>query len=220
MSTELRKTNTKTYGGDGRLHSTELSHDETPDIEVQPRQKTADYSKPVLVRQLTVNSNQVQRPFEHCYIRIDYSLYIATKGARSQNRIADAKKAEEALKCVFDAFGAELSDVVAKTKAMIEEKVPADCRGIQYDHKRTFTVPVRTGFSTRFLNLTQMLDQLAANAEVLEINNVLAPQEADETVQSWVSRYRRFCRSINAIRSASYEQKQPAVENSTQEVAK
>ena len=219
MSTAATK-QSKSLAGEGRLHSAELSHDDIPDIEEQARQKTADFSKPALVRKLTVNSNQVQRPFEHNYIRIDYSLYIATKGARSQNRVADAKKAEAALKDIFDAFGLELSEVVAKTQAMIEERVPVSCRDIQYDHKREFTVPVRTGFSMRFLNLTQMLDQLAANSEVLEINNLLTPQETDETVQSWVGRYRRFCRSINAIRTESFEQKRLAVVPTTSTSAK
>jgi hypothetical protein len=192
-----------TISRNGRLHSQDLAFDAIPDVETQQRKTTSDFSKPALIREITINSNQVQQPFEHSYIRVDYSLYIATKAARSQGRVADAKRAEEALQMVFDGFARELSTVAAQMQELMEQRVDAASRDIQYDHKREFTVPVRTGFSMRFLNITQMIDQLAANAETLEINNVLSPQEADQTIRSWVARYRRFCKAINGIRTQS-----------------
>ena len=87
---------------------------------------------------------------------------------------------------------------------LLERNVPVENQNIIYDHKREFEVPVRTGFSMRLVNLTQMLDTLIAATEKLEINNVLSPDDSDETIKSWVYRYRQFCKAINQIRVNSF----------------
>ena len=198
--------NTKglTIRRDGRLHSEDLARDSIPDIESYVRKNSSDYSKPALIKKIILNTNQVQQVFEHYYIRVDYSLYVATKVARNQFRIADAKKSEKVLGELFEKFSSELSQTANEMNQLLEKDVPIENQNIIYDHKREFEVPVRTGFSMRLVNLTQMLDTLIAATEKLEINNVLSPDDSDETIKSWVYRYRQFCKAINQIRVNSF----------------
>lgn len=188
-----------------RLHSEMISHDSIPDVLSPRRKASVDYSKPVLPKTITIHTNQVQQAFEHVYIRIDYSLYAATNLARNQYRIADARKAENALHDLFEKFSSSLSDTVAQLQKLIEAQVAQeDCKLI-YDHKRNFTVPARTGYSVRFLNLTQMLDTLVAWTDTLAINNVMTPDNCDRSIKSWIRLYRIFCRNINKIRNESLQ---------------
>ena len=110
--------NTKglTIRRDGRLHSEDLAHDSIPDIESYVRKNSSDYSKPALIKKIILNTNQVQQVFEHYYIRVDYSLYVATKVARNQFRIADAKKSEKVLGELFEKFSSELSQTANEMK--------------------------------------------------------------------------------------------------------
>ena len=52
------------------------------------------------------------------------------------------------------------------------------------------------------INITLQLDTLASTIDGLEINNVLSPDLADQTTQSWIKRYRRFTSAIQALRAA------------------
>lgn len=194
-----------------RLHSEMISHDSIPDVISQRRKVSADYSKPVLPKTITIHTNQVQQAFEHIYIRIDYSLYAATNLARNQYRTADARRAENALHDLFEKFSSSLSDTVAQLQKLIETQVAQEDRKLIYDHKRDFTVPARTGYSVRFLNLTQMLDTLVAWTDTLAINNVMTPDNCDRSVKSWIRLYRTFCRNINKIRNSSLQQDTRAV---------
>lgn len=186
-----------------RSHSENFAHDAIPDIEPQQRKVTADYSKPVLPKTIVIHTNQVQQAFEHVYIRVDYSLYAATSIARNQYRIADARKAEKALQALFEKFSSSLSLTVSELQNLIESQVPEENRKLVYDHTRTFTVPVRTSFSLRFLNLTQMLDTLVAWTDTLAINGVITPENSDRSVKSWIHLYRAFCRKIHKTRTDS-----------------
>lgn len=183
-----------------RTHSENFAHDAIPDIEPQQRKVTADYSKPVLPKTIVIHTNQVQQAFEHVYIRVDYSLYAATCIARNQYRAADARKAEKALHVLFEKFSSSLSLTVSELQNLIESQVPEENRKLVYDHTRTFTVPVRTSYSLRFLNLTQMLDTLVAWTDTLAINGMMTPENSDRSVKSWIHLYRAFCKGINKIR--------------------
>lgn len=114
------------------------------------------------------------------------------------------KKSEKVLGELFEKFSSELSQTANEMKQLLEKDVPIENQNIIYDHKREFEVPVRTGFSMRLVNLTQMLDTLIAATEKLEINNVLSPDDSDEAIKSWVYRYRQFCKAINQIRVNSF----------------
>lgn len=186
-----------------RTHSENFAHDAIPDIEPQQRKVTADYSKPVLPKTIVIHTNQVQQAFEHVYIRVDYSLYAATSIARNQYRAADARKAEKALQALFEKFSSSLSLTVSELQNLIESQVPEENRKLVYDHTRTFTVPVRTSYSLRFLNLTQMLDTLVAWTDTLAINGVMTPENSDRSVKSWIHLYRAFCKGIHKIRLES-----------------
>lgn len=188
-----------------RSYSENFAHDAIPDIEPQQRKVTADYSKPVLPKTIVIHTNQVQQAFEHVYIRVDYSLYAATGIARNQYRTADARKAEKALQTLFEKFSSSLSLTVSELQNLIESQVPEENRKLVYDHTRTFTVPVRTSYSLRILNLTQMLDTLVAWTDTLAINGVMTPENSDRSIKSWIRLYRDFCRSINQIRSKSLQ---------------
>ena len=189
----------------GRSHSEMFSHDTVPDIEPQRRKVTADYSKPVLPKTIVIHTNQVQQAFEHVYIRLDYSLYAATSIARNQYRTTDARKAEKALQTLFDKFSSSLSSTVAELQGLVEAQVPEENRKLIYDHPRSFTIPARSSFSLRFLNLTQMLDTLVALTDTLGINNVMTPENCDRSIKSWIRLYRAFCRNINQIRNESLQ---------------
>lgn len=191
-----------------RMHSADLAHDDVPDIETVKRKNTLDYSKPVLVKKLTLGSTQAQVLFEHVYIRVDYSLYVCTKATRSQGRVAVARKVEAALDEMYEAFSQELAQTLAAMREMLEKKVPEEDRQLTYDHKREFKVPVRTGYATRLIHLTQMFDELIGTTETLEINNVISPENCDRTIKSWSRRYRSFCRAINVLRVESYDRSQ------------
>ncbi len=212
MSTQLtQETKNGVHFSDQRLHSEKFSHDAVPDIKHQSRKVSADYSKPVLPKTITIHTNQVQQAFEHVYIRVDYSLYAATNIARDQHRTSDARRAEKALQVLFEKFSTSLSSTVAKLQDLVETRVPEENRKILYDHTRSFTVPVRTVYSMRFLNLTQMLDTLVAWNDTLAINNVTTPENCDRTIKSWIRLYRALCKSINKIRNESKQEKQSEV---------
>lgn len=198
-----------------RLHSEKLSHDPVPDIEHHRRKATVDYSKPVLPKTIVIHTNQVQQAFEHVYIRIDYSLYAATSIARSQHRTADARKAEHALHELFEKFSSSLSTTVAELQSLVEAQVPEENRKLIYDHTRSFTVPARSSYSLRFLNLTQMLDTLVAWTDTLGINNVMTPENCDRSIKSWIRLYRAFCKNINQIRNDAMGVKKTEQKNST-----
>ena len=111
--TEKKGSNTQNSAirHNGRLHSEDLSHDVIPDIESQVRKKKKNTKKKI-IKKITLFTIQAQQVFEHCYIRVDYSLYVATKVARNQFRVADAKKAEKILGELFEKFSSELSQTV------------------------------------------------------------------------------------------------------------
>lgn len=188
-----------------RPRSEMFSHDTIPDIQPQRRKVTADYSKPVLPKTIVIHTNQVQQAFEHVYIRVDYSLYASTSIARNQYRTADARKAENALHALFDKFSSSLSSTVVELQNLVEVQVPEENRKLIYDHTRTFTVPARSAYSLRFLNLTQMLDTLVAWTDTLGINNVMTPENCDRSIKSWIRLYRAFCRNIHQIRNESLQ---------------
>lgn len=179
-----------------------------PDIKPEVRKKSDDYSKPAVIRTLTLNTNVVQKLFEHRFKRTNNALYIATKAARDQRRASDAQQAEEKLKNIFDEFSVNLSTVSAQQQNKLEQKVPKELQTIVYDHKRTYQVPVRTGFAMRFINLTEMLDDVVAKIETLEINNVLNSQVSAKSTRSWVTRYQAFCTAIEAVKAQSLPKRQ------------
>ncbi len=213
MSTAQSKPDNTKLRQTSRPHSEMFSHDTVPDIQPQRRKVTADYSKPVLPKTIVIHTNQVQQAFEHVYIRLDYSVYAATSIARNQYRTSDARKAEKSLHALFDKFSSSLSRTVSELQSLIEEQVPEENRKLIYDHPRSFTVPARSSYSLRFLNLTQMLDTLVALTDTLGINNVMTPENCDRSIKSWIRLYRAFCRSINQIRNESL---QPASQSTSQ----
>lgn len=194
---------TRRNGTGFRMHSRDVSHDDVPDVVSSPRRKSSDFSKPIVERTVVLRSSQAQKEFEHCWVRTDYSLYIATKAARAQWRLDDARRAEKIFEGMFNAFRDELCMTVKSVNALIEQKVDEANRGIVFDHVRTQKVPVRTGFSTRLIDISEMLDSLIAGVELLEISNAISAEEADKTVRSWTARYRHFCAAINRARVES-----------------
>lgn len=186
-----------------RLHSDNVSHDHIPDIERQTRKSSTDFSKPALVKKLFLQSTPAQMLFEHCYIRADYSLYIATKATRNQWRIGEARRIERDLNTIFEQFHSELTTTLSTLEANLHSNVPEQDRNLIFDYKREFEVPVRTGFATKLIALTIMLDRLVAIVETLEINTAMTPETADKTIRSWCTRYRRFCSTINRLRVQS-----------------
>lgn len=189
----------------GRLHSSDISHDVVPDIVSPVRKKSVDYSKPVAKHRLILNTYQVQRVFEHVYVRTDHSMYMATKVLRTQGRVAEAKKNEGALHALIDSFSKELAEVVHTAQRLIDEHLKQKLEDlISYDFKQESVAPARTGYSMRILNLTQQLDLLVILTEALEIHNVVTPEQSDTTIKSWCQRYRRFTKTINTLCRASH----------------
>lgn len=173
------------------------------DIEPQPRSKGSDFSKPSIVRNIKLKTNQVQKVFEHCYKRANHALYTATKVAHDQNRVKDAKTAETRIKAIFETFSTELTDTAAQQQRILEEKVPPEYQTTLYDHQREYRVSAKTSFSMRLLNLTEVLDAVVTKIDALEINNVISFQESADIIESWIRRYRKFCGAIEAIKSHS-----------------
>lgn len=173
---------------------------QVPDVKPLSRKSSSDFSKPYVERKLTLYSNQAQEAFEHRYSRVDMALYLATKAARNQKRVAEARRAEVALQKIFDQFANEISETSRTLRGVLEDKIPEGNRQILFDHVREHSVAVRTGFAMRFLNLTQLFDELVSFAEVLEINNVISTDESDRTIRSWLKRYHSFCEAIHAVR--------------------
>lgn len=171
-----------------------------PNVKPLSRKVTSDFSKPYVEKKLTLYSNQAQEAFEHRYSRVDMALYLATKAARDKKRVSDAKRAEAALRKIFDQFANEISGTSRTLRGVLEDKVPDGNRQILFDHVREHSVAVRTGFAMRFLNLTQLLDELVSFAEVLEINNVISTDERDRTIRSWLKRYHSFCEAIHVVK--------------------
>lgn len=192
-----------------RLHSDHISHDHIPDIQKQTRKNSTDFSKPALVKKLCLQSTPAQMLFEHCYIRADYSLYIATKATRSQWRIGDARRIERDLYKIFEQFHSELTTTLTTLEVSLKNTVPEQDQNLIFDYNREFEVPVRTGFATKLIALTIMLDRLIAIVETLEINTTISPENADKTIRSWCTRYRRFCSTINRLRVQSMTSQKP-----------
>lgn len=173
---------------------------QVPDVKPLSRKSASDFSKPYVEKTLTLYSNQAQEAFEHRYSRVDMALYLATKAARDKKRVMEAKRAEAALQQIFDQFSNEISETSRTLRGVLEEKVPEANRQILFDHVREHSVAVRTGFAMRFLNLTQLFDELVSFAEVLEINNVISTDERDRTIRSWLRRYHSFCEAIHVVK--------------------
>lgn len=184
-----------------------IAHEQLPDIKPEARKKSNDYSKPAVIRTLTLNTNVVQKLFEHRFKRINNALYIATKAAQDQGRSNDARQAEKKFKAIFDEFSVNLSAVSAQQQNELDQKVPKELQHIVYDHKRTYQVPAKTGFSMRLINLTEMLDEVIAKIETLEINNVLDSQLSAKSIRSWKTRYQAFCTAIEAVKAQSLPKK-------------
>lgn len=183
----------------GEVIDNNLPHD----IKPASRKKSGDYSRPAVIRTLTLNTNVVQTLFEHRFKRINNALYIATKVARDQRRTTDAQQAEAKFKTIFDEFSVNLSSVAAQQQNRLDLEVPKEFQRIVYDHERTYQVPARTGFAMRFINLTEMLDGVIAKIETLEINNVLDSQLSAKSIKSWRTRYQAFCTAIEAVKAQS-----------------
>ncbi len=176
--------------------------DAIPVIKVVKRQKSADFSKGARLEEIQLRTNAVQIVFEHTYSRADNTLFAVTKQLRRQGRIAAAKAMEKTLTEMFDTFSSELSEALEAVRKTFEEQVPASKRNIVYNHVRTLSVPASNGYASRLINITLQLDTLASTIDGLEINNVLSPDLADQTTQSWIKRYRRFTSAIQALRAA------------------
>lgn len=174
---------------------------EIPVITVEKRHKSADFSKAVRICHIELKTNSVQIAFEHVYSRADNALFACTKALRRQGKVAVAKATEKTLSEIFDTFSSELSDTLLNLETSVKEKVPAQMRAITYDRVRAFDAPSSNSFSSRLINLTVQLDTLVSTVDILELNNVLSPDEADQTAQSWIKRYRRFTNAIQLLRA-------------------
>ena len=171
-----------------------------PTVTIEKRRKPADFSQALRISRVELKTNAAQIVFEHTYSRTDNALFAATKGLRRRGKIAAAKKAEQTLSSMFDAFSTELSEALLKLQETVQAKIPEPMRKLVYNHVRTFNAPASNGYSARLLNLTQQLDLLACTVDLLEINGVLTPNAADQTTQSWIKRYRRFASAIQTLR--------------------
>lgn len=180
-----------------------FSHDPVPQVEVAHRRATADFSKALGVRTITIQSHHVQTLFEHHFERIDHALYIATKAARNQHRIQQARIAENEIHRLLDEYSKSLASNLSSLKKQLESNVPLEFQTLLYDHKREFEAPIRTGYSQRFLALTAQLDQLIGIIENLELNNVLTPENSDKSIKSWLHYYRQLCSAIQKVRKDS-----------------
>lgn len=180
-----------------------FSHDPVPQVAVEHRRKTDDFSKALGVRPVTFSSHHVQMLFEHHFERTDHALYIATKAARNQHRIKEARIAENDIHRLLDDYGKSLSANLATLQKQLETAVPKEFRTILYDHKREFKAPIRTGYSQRLLALTLQLDTLIGIIENLELNNVLTPENSDKSIKSWIRYYRQLCSAIQKVRKDS-----------------
>lgn len=180
-----------------------FSHDPVPQVAVEHRRKTDDFSKALGVRPVTFSSHHVQMLFEHHFERTDHALYIATKAARNQNRVKEARIAENEIHRLLDDYGKSLSANLATLQKQLETAVPEEFRTILYDHKREFKAPIRTGYSQRLLALTLQLDTLIGIIENLELNNVLTPENSDKSIKSWIRYYRQLCSAIQKVRKDS-----------------
>lgn len=180
-----------------------FSHDPVPQVAVEHRRKTDDFSKALGVRPVTFSSHHVQMLFEHHFERTDHALYIATKAARNQHRVKEARVAENEIHRLLDDYGKSLSTHLATLQKQLENAVPEEFRTILYDHKREFKAPIRTGYSQRLLALTLQLDTLIGIIENLELNNVLTPENSDKSIKSWIRYYRQLCSAIQKVRKDS-----------------
>lgn len=195
-----KKASTRAKRAGFRLHSDKISHDQVPDVGGEIRRQGSDFSKPVLLKKLCLKSSQAQKEFEHCYVRVDYSLYIATKAFREQWRLKEARQAEKLYNEIFGKFEGELNTAREELQRVINERVNEEDQQLIFDHVREQIVPLRTGYSSKLIQLTVMLDTIIGLLEVLEINNVLTCEEASKGIRSWCARYRQFCSTINRAR--------------------
>ncbi len=180
-----------------------FSHDPVPQVETAHRRATIDFSKALGVRTIIIQSHHVQMLFEHHFERVDHALYIATKAARNQHRIKEARIAETEIHRLLDEYSQSLATNLSSLKKQLESSVPQEFQTLLYDHKREFEAPIRTGYSQRLLVLTAQLDQLIGIIENLELNNVLTPENSDKSIKSWIHYYRQLCSSIQKVRKNS-----------------
>lgn len=165
------------------------------------RRKTADYSKTYVRQNVSIQTQDVQMLYEHYFERVDMALFIATKAARSQGRIDQARAAENHIE---ELLTQHETDVEVNLKAVEEhlsklkpEPTEADyaCDGVCL-----YSVEVRTGYARRFLHLTCTLDKLICCFQVLEILNVFTVENSSKSIRSWVRWYRRLCHEIQTVR--------------------
>lgn len=176
-----------------------FSHDPVPETTVERRRRAADYSKTFVARTVTVQTDDVQVLYEHFFERVDQALFIATKAARSQGRMAEAREAEARIEELLTRHETDIEKNLTAVKEHLKS-VQADA--FSCDHVRTYQAAVRTGFALRFLTLTLKLDELIGSFQVLEILNVFTLENSAKSIRSWLRWYRRLCREIQAVRQS------------------
>ena len=179
------------------------SFSEVPEIAVNQRKKTSDYSKPVFMTQVTLHSDQAQQLLEHSFSRVNQALYAATRMMRAQNKMKEAKSAEKQIGEMFDAFSQAINGTILEMEKCITDNTgKTSIELVTYDHKRAFEVAVRTVYSRRLINLFQRIDYLIALADTMELLLICPPDECDNTTKSWCRQFRKFFQAIQAVRTA------------------
>ena len=178
------------------------SFDAIPEIEIAHRKKTSDFSKPVLMTSLTLHSDQAQQLLEHSFARVNQTLYATTRMMRAQNKLKEAKTAENQLNGLFDGFSQVLNATILDMEKCLKAKSSNDTITLAvYDHKRSLDVAIRTVYTHRLINLFQRLDYLIALADTMELQAVCSPDECDNTTKSWCRHFRKMLKAVNATRT-------------------
>lgn len=188
-----------------------FSHDPVPETTVERRRRAADYSKTFVARTVTVQTDDVQVLYEHFFERVDQALFIATKAARSQGRMAEARVAEARIEDLLTRHETDIEKNLTAVKEHLKSVQGADA--FSCDHVRTYQAAVRTGFALRFLTLTLKLDELIGSFQVLEILNVFTLENSAKSIRSWLRWYRRMCQEIQLVRQSVMARTTPQEQN-------
>lgn len=179
------------------------SFDEVPEITVSQRKKTADYSKPVFMAQVTLHSDQAQQLLEHSFTRVNQALYAATRMLRAQNKTQEARVAEKQINVLFDSFSEAINSTILSMEDCLKAKSGQNAITLPaYDHKRTFEIAIRTVYSQRLVNLFQRLDYLIALSDAMELQAVCSQDECDNTTKSWCRQFRKLMQAVHAVRAS------------------
>ena len=169
--------------------------------------KRRRFSKPALVKSITLKSCQSQRLFEHLFKRVNANLYEVTKVLRLQGRVRDAYENEKVLDHLFLTAESEIAltiQALSQEVARFEEM--KDGGSLVYDLEKRVQCNCFTGYSVRMLAIFSQFDLVVALVDTLEISGKLSHSYAASTIRSWDKRLRTFCQTVSELRNRHHSQ--------------